>query len=105
MIHFKEWSKIKIYGYKRYFNIKTFTFSIVKSIIDFTINLLENIHDVFVLDITQCYENIPIEGKDNFIFATSFFVKNVFQQCHSQHPKSKYLLWSKIDLEKWTKGG
>jgi hypothetical protein len=51
-IFFKEWKKIKIYGYQKKFNIKTFMFFIVKSIIDFTINLPKNIHDVFVLDIT-----------------------------------------------------
>jgi hypothetical protein len=48
--------------------------------------------DVFVIDITQCHENIPIEGKESLISAVSFFVKNVFQQYHSQHPRSKYLL-------------
>jgi hypothetical protein len=42
MILFKEWSKIRIYGYQRFFNIKTSMFWIVGSIIDFTINLLEN---------------------------------------------------------------
>jgi hypothetical protein len=52
---------------------------IVKSIIDFTINHLEKIEDVFVPCITQCYENNPIEGKDNLIFTISFFVKNAFQ--------------------------
>lgn len=52
MIFLKEWIKIRIYAYQRFFNIKTSIFWIVESIIDFTINLLENIYDVFVLDIT-----------------------------------------------------
>jgi hypothetical protein len=67
-------------------------FWIVKSIIDFTINHPEKIEDVFVADITQCYENIPIEGKDNMIFIIFFFVKNGFQQYHSQHPRLEHLL-------------
>jgi len=41
------------------------------------INLPERITDVFVVNITQYCENIPIEGKDNLIFATSF-MKNIF---------------------------
>ncbi len=46
------------------------------------------IENFFVVDFTQCYENIPIESKDNFIFAMSFFVTNIFQQYHSHHPRS-----------------
>jgi hypothetical protein len=50
------------------------------------------IEDVFVAYITQCYENIPIEGKDIVISTIFFFVKNVFQQYHSQHPRLEHLL-------------
>jgi hypothetical protein len=41
------------------------------------IDLPERIKDVFVVNITQYCENIPIEGKDNLIFAV-FFIKNIF---------------------------
>jgi hypothetical protein len=57
-------------------------FWVREPIIDFTINHLEKIEDVFVVDVMQCYENIPIEGKDNLIFTMFFFVKNAFQQYH-----------------------
>jgi hypothetical protein len=63
-------------------------FWIIWSIIGFTTNLPEMIENFFVVDFTQCYENIPIESKDNFIFAMSFFVTNIFQQYHSHHPRS-----------------
>jgi hypothetical protein len=53
-------------------------FCIVESIIDFTINHPEKIEDAFVAYITQCYENIPIERKNNLISTIFFFVKNVF---------------------------
>jgi hypothetical protein len=54
-------------------------FWIVDSIIDFTFNHPKKIEDVFVACIAQCYENIPIEGKDDLISTISFFVKNAFQ--------------------------
>jgi hypothetical protein len=40
-------------------------FWIVESIIDFSINMPKNISYIFVVDITQSNENIPIHEEDN----------------------------------------
>ncbi len=72
-------------------------FWIVESIIDFSINMPKNISYIFVVDITQCYENIPIHGEDNLGEAINFFIDKACSQYYKQHYKSKHLLWIKID--------
>lgn len=62
---FKEWVKVRTYGYEKNLQTKISIFWIVESIIDFSINMPKNISYIFVVDITQSNENIPIHGEDN----------------------------------------
>jgi len=60
----------------------------------------KNVSNIFVVDITQCYENILIQGEHNSSDVITFFINNVYSQYYEQHNKSKHLLWIKIYLNK-----
>jgi hypothetical protein len=47
---------------------------------DAILNFPEKIHDIFVADITRCYESIPLQGSDNFIQAVTFIINLAFKQ-------------------------
>lgn len=55
----KKWAKITTIGYKNFFQMDTFIYRIIHSINDFLINLPHNIHHIYVVDITTCFETIP----------------------------------------------
>jgi hypothetical protein len=71
---------------KDFYKPKFQCFRIVESIIDFSINMTMDISYIFVVDITQCYENIPIRGEDNLGEAIiTFFIDKACSQYYKQH--------------------
>jgi len=63
-------------------------FWIVESIINFSINMPKKKSYIFVVDIMQCYDNIPIHGEDNLGEAiTFFFIDKACSQYYKQHYK------------------
>lgn len=93
---FKIWAHSTERSYKNFLNVKTSMFWLVDSIIDTTLNLPEKITDVFVADITQCYESIPLEGDNNLLDAIAFIVNTAYKQAATNHPKADTLLWIRI---------
>lgn len=80
----------------------TRNFWIIDSIMDMTLNLPDKIHNIFVADITHCYETIHVEGDDNLVHAISKLILNAFQQNRMEHPRSLHQLWVKFDEVKMT---
>lgn len=69
-------------------------------------NLPMQIHAIYTIDITQCYERIPLEGEENIHEALGFIIWKGF----SQHNGSAHdhAIWVHIntksgraDREKW----
>jgi hypothetical protein len=66
------------------------------SFMDATLNFPEKIHDIFVADITRCYESIPLQGSDNLIHAVIFIINLAFKQASTQHPRVRIQIWVRI---------
>jgi hypothetical protein len=57
---FKIWCKKTRDGYNRFLSTQTSLFWSVDSILQVTLNLPEQLHDLYVADIARCYESIPL---------------------------------------------
>jgi hypothetical protein len=93
----KQWFSKRIQTYTSLMGVDTSNFWIIDSIIDMALNLPEKIHDIFVADITHCYEAIPLDGDDNLMNAISSLISKAFRQNHIEHPRSIHKLWVKFD--------
>ena len=49
--------------------------------------------DIYIADITRCYESIPLDGPDNLLDAITFITKAAYSQIASKHPRSVVSLW------------
>jgi hypothetical protein len=92
----KMWAHTKVIKYRNFLQADTSLFWIVNSIIDTTLNLPMTLYDVYVADISRCYETIPLEGPDNLFQAISFIVSTTFRQAALSHPKAKTSMWVRI---------
>jgi hypothetical protein len=103
----KTWAYLTERGYKNFLQINTNMFWIVDSIIDSTLNFPEKIHNVFVADITRCYESIPLQGPDNLLDAITFIITIAYKQAALEYPKASTQLWVRLNqdgtpiLAKW----
>jgi hypothetical protein len=104
----KTWARSKVINYKNFLQADTSMYWLVNSIIDATLNLPMSMHDIFVADISRCYETIPLEGNDNLFQAISFIVSIAFKQAALLHPKAPTTMWVRIASDgspasaKWT---
>jgi hypothetical protein len=64
-----------------------------------SLNMPDKLSDVFVADITRCYETIPLEGPDNLVDALVFVIKIGFKEAQLLHPRSVTYLWAHISAE------
>jgi hypothetical protein len=69
----------------------------IDSVLDIALNLPDKVYDVFVADITHCYEAIPLEGDDNLMDAISKLISFAYQQKKIEHPRSMQSLWVRFD--------
>ena len=92
---FKTWAHTKALGYKRFLRVNTRLYWIIDSVIDTTLNLPSEIHDIFVADICRCYESIPLQGPDNLFEALTFVLSTAFKQANLEHPKTTCHMWVK----------
>ena len=76
---FKAWALFKAIGYKRFFRVQTRLYWIIDSVIDTTLNLPSEIHDIYVADICRCYESIPLHGPDNLTEAITFVSSTAYK--------------------------
>lgn len=95
----KQWAKKKRDSYRSFLQIDTSLFWIIDSILQFTLNIPTHIHDIYVADITRCYECIPLDGPDNLLDALKFTIKIGFQEAQLLHPKTVTTLWVKLTPE------
>jgi len=54
----KQWAKVTEKGYKFFLGTNTSMYWGIDSVMDAMLNVPEKIHDIFVANITQCYELI-----------------------------------------------
>jgi len=95
----RDWAKITTQGYKSFLRCHTSIFWLVNSSIEVALNLPSDIQDVFVADVTRCYETIPLHGPDNLIDAVSHIVRIGFQQARKAHPRVVPCIWIRVDAE------
>ena len=93
----KEWANITVKGYRNFLGINTSMYWAIDSIMDFTLNIPDNINNIYVADITRCFESIPISGKDTLYEAMEYITHIGVSNIKRKHPKSVQLLWVKID--------
>ena len=94
---FKSWAGTKIQGYKYFLNVRTSLFWMVDLVIDTMFNLPSDMHDVYVADISRCFETIPLTGPDNLLDAITFITTTVFKQAALLHPKARTSIWVRTD--------
>ena len=95
----KEWAMGLSQGYTNFLQVNTSLYWLVNSSIEVALNLPEQIHDVFVADITRCYESIPLHGPDNLIDAVAFVIRTGFRHAKVGHPRASPLIWVRVNFE------
>jgi hypothetical protein len=68
-----------VVGYKNILRVDTNMYWIIDSVVDATLNLPDQILDIFVADICCCYESIPLQGPDNLLEAITFVTSMAFK--------------------------
>lgn len=108
IVELKQWCRQCCDTYKRFSNVSANSFWMIDSLYDFTLNLPNAIHSVYMADITCCYESIPLIGTDNLPDALKFIIKLAFQQYHSGR-RQEHAIWvhikpstGKADSAKWS---
>ena len=96
---FKGWAKKIVAGYRNFLQCDTSVFWIIDSVLQVTINFPTQLDDVFVADVTRCYETIPLQGPDNLLAALHFVTNIGFKEALSQHPKAVNKLWIKFHTD------
>lgn len=95
----RDWAKNTMMGYSNFLSCSTSIFWLVNSSIEVALNLPEKIQEVFVADITRCYETIPLHGPDNLVDAVAHIIKIGFRQAKSAHARSIPKIWIRVDTD------
>jgi hypothetical protein len=93
---FQTWAQTRVVGYKNFLRVDTNMYWIVDSIIDATLNLPDQILDIFVANICRCYESISLHGPDNLLDAVTFVTSMAFKQAATSHPRSMTNIWVRV---------
>ena len=88
-----EWATTTVKGYRNFLGIDTSIYWIIDFITDFTLNIPEKINNIYVADITKCFESIHVSGKDTMYDAMEFITQIGVSNMRRKHPKSEHLLW------------
>jgi len=95
----KTWSNSTVQGYRHFLKCQTSIFWMINSSIEAALNLPGQVFDIFVADVTRCYESIPLSGQDNLGEAIVHICRLGFQQARSMHHTANLSLWVRIDVE------
>lgn len=87
----KSWAAQKQLAYFNFLHVDTSLFWIVQSTLEVALNLPAQLNDIFVADISRCYEAIPTTGKDALGTAISACIHKAFQQAKQGHRAVPYL--------------
>ena len=93
----KEWANTTTKGYKNFLGVETSIYWIIDSITDFTLNTPDVINNIYVADITRCFESIPISGNDTLYDAMEFITRLGMSNMRNKHPRFEQLLWIRIN--------
>ena len=93
----KEWAHTHVEGYKRFLKADTSLYWIIGSIIDFTLNVPDKINNIYVADITRCFESTPVLGQDTLYEAIEFITSLGVSNMKRKFPKYEQLLKVKIN--------
>ena len=96
---FKEYARMMEQCYDNFLQIKTSMFWIINSSVEATLNFPDNMKDIFVADITRCYESIPLEGKDNLLEAIKYVTKQAYKHTRREHSKVVTSLWVRLSRD------
>jgi hypothetical protein len=89
----KQWAKTTTTGYKNFFQVDTSIYWIIDSINEFCLNLPEHVHNIYVADITRCFETIPVNEQDTLFEAMEFITSLGIKNFKRKHPRSEPLIW------------
>ena len=89
----RQWAKVTTNGYKNFLQVDTSIYWIIDSINDFCLNLPQKIHNIYVADITRCFETIPVNGQDTLFEAMEFITSLGVKNFKSKHPRSEPTIW------------
>jgi hypothetical protein len=92
----KEWAVLTAQGYTRFLQCETSLYWLVNSSIEVALNLPQCINDVFVADITWCYESISLQGSDNLLNAVASIIRIGYMQAKMHHPRATPLIWIRV---------
>ena len=95
----KTWAHTKVVNYRQFLQVDTSLYWLVNSIIDTTLNLPSSMHDIYVADISRCYETIPLTGADNLYDAIVFIVNIAYKQASLLHPGTLTNLWVRVSRD------
>ena len=84
----KEWANTTIKGYKNFLGVETSIYWIIDSITDFTLNTPDVINNIYVADITRCFESILISGNDTLYDAMEFITRLGMSNMINKHPRN-----------------
>lgn len=87
------WAATVHSGFSSFLKVDTSLFWLVNSAIEVALNLPDKISNIFVADITHCYETIPLYGPDNLSDAIAHIIHLGFRQERSKHPR----IWIRVD--------
>lgn len=77
LVELRIWCGVQALSMFNLHQKKTFCW-VIESLYEFIINLLEHMHVIYIADITQCYEKIPLMGLDNLHEALEFILQKGF---------------------------
>ena len=96
---FKGWARKRAVSYRNFLGCNTSVFWIVDSILQVALNFPSHLYDIYVANVTRCYESIPLQRQDNLLDAIKFIVIIGFKEASSLHPKALNELWVRINLD------
>ena len=95
----KQWAKTTLIGYKNFLGVDTSIYWIIDSINEFCLNIPPNVHNIYVADITRCFETIPVNGQDTLFEAMEFITSLGVKNFKRKHPLSEPSVWFKINTD------
>ena len=93
----KQWAKTTLTCYKNFFNIDTSIYWVIESINDFYLNIPNDVHNIYVADITRCFETTPVNGQDTLYKAMEFITSLGIKNLKNKHPRSEPSIWFKVN--------
>jgi len=104
----KLWAAEIATSYRHFMQVDTSLYWLVNSAVEVALNLPTTLSDVFVADVTRCYESILLEGEDNLTTTISHLIRVGFKEQAKSYPRATPKIWIRVDQEgqaaraKWT---